>query len=84
MQAIYSPLDTDHFRWTDDGWYTFDEGAAIKAARKQRDDHAKQLKAEGKRVVKFSLGKQLRTLGGIGSGKPQVEFIVPAYGLNAD
>lgn len=84
MQRIFSPLNTEHFSWTDDGWYSFDSVAAHKAARKLRDDMAKELKQSGRTVSKFSLGSQLVSRGGIGSGKPHVEFIVSCYGLNSN
>jgi len=81
-QLIFDPTDSQYgFRWTDD-WYTFDQKAASKAARKDRDLYAKRARAAGKRVTVFGLPSQLRTLGGIGSGHPQVSFVVNCYGLN--
>lgn len=84
-QQTFNPINYG-FRWTDDGtefgWYEFDQEAAIKTARKERDALAKELKAEGRTVRKFSMGKQRITRGGIGSGHPEVDFIVPVFGVN--
>lgn len=81
-QQIFNPIDYA-FSWTDDGWYTWDSKAAVKHARQARDRAVKQLKADGRTVSKFSLPGQLVRRGGIGSGKPDVEFVVTCYGLNA-
>ncbi len=80
-QRIFDPISFG-FIWTDDGWYSWDSKAAHKAARQARDKAAREFKAEGKSVKKFSLPGQLVRRGGIGSGKPDVEFVVTAYGVN--
>lgn len=81
-QFVYSPTRTGHFRWTDNNWYEFDHVAAHQAAKKQRDDHAADLRKRGYLVKKFTHAKQLMTMGGIGTGNPQIELIVTCYGLN--
>lgn len=68
------------FKWVGD-WYEYDSNAE-KVALKARNDMAKELAAQGHKVSKFSLGTQLRTMGGIGSGKPQIEILTKCYGLN--
>ena len=84
-QKTFNPIDYG-FRWTQDGtefgWYEFDQEAAIKAAKAARDQMAKAAKADGFQVTKFSLGKQRITRGGIGSSYPEVDFILPVYGVN--
>lgn len=81
VQLIYDALDFT-FAWTDD-WYTYDRTAGEKAARKARDEKAKELRKAGKTVQCFSLPHQLRSKGGIGSGRPHIEVVSTAYGLNA-
>jgi hypothetical protein len=71
------------FRWTADGWYEFPRKEAHAAARKARNARVKELRKEGWTVTTFNLQSQLRTLGGIGSGHPEIEVIVNVYGLNA-
>ena len=80
-QRTFNPVDY-RFNWTADGWYTFDQSEAIKDARRERDQLAKELKSEGRTVKKGSLGKQRITRGGIGSGNPEIDFIVPVYVVN--
>ncbi len=79
-QMIFSSLDYG-FRWVGD-WYEYDGEDAEKAARKARDAKASEFKKAGRRVKKFSLGKQLMSRGGIGSGRPHIELWTKAYGLN--
>lgn len=79
MQEHFSPLDTEHFAWTEDGWYSYDPKAAHKAALKARNARAKALEAMGYRVHKTTFPNQLVRRGGIGSGKPDVDFVVSAY-----
>lgn len=71
------------FEWTEDGWYRFDRKAAMSAALKARNAEAKRLRAEGWTVRVFTLKDQLRTMGGIGSGHPEISEMVNAYGFNA-
>lgn len=85
MQEIFSASKFG-FEWVrcDDGswWYSWEPTLAEKAARQARDARAKELVAQGKKVKKFSLGKQLITRGGIGTPYPQIEFHAACYGLN--
>ena len=81
VQRIFNPVNF-HFEWDGD-WYKWDAKAGRKAALKARNDEAKRLEQEGYRVSKFSLPGQLSRRGGVGSGHPDVEFVVNCYGLNA-
>lgn len=65
----------EHFSWTPDGWYKWDPKAAHKTALQNRKNRVKELKSQGREVFTFSLGKQLRILGGIGTDKPEIEII---------
>jgi hypothetical protein len=69
------------FRWTDDDWYEYDGKEAEKRALRARNAEAKRLEKAGHKVRKFSLGSQLVSRGGIGSGKPHIEILTRAYGL---
>jgi len=69
------------FRWTDD-WYEYDGLPAEKAARQARDKFAKDLKTHGERPRKGTLGTQLISKGGIGSGRPHIEFHTKCYYVN--
>lgn len=84
-QELFSGVET-FFRWTTEAdgstWYQFDEDAARKHALRERNRRARELERAGYTVRKFSLGKQLRSKGGIGSGKPHIEFLSTCYGLN--
>jgi len=64
------------FSWTDD-WYDYDAGAE-KTARRARDDFAKEQRRAGK-TVKCSTNRSLRTMGGIGTNRPQIELVVPIF-----
>lgn len=81
-QKTFNPANFG-FEWTSDNWYSWDHKSAHKAALKARNVLANNLKAGGKNVSKFSLGGQLITRGGIGSGHPQIEMFVTVYGVNA-
>lgn len=72
----------EHFKWTEDGWYTWDEKAARKTALANRKARIKELRAQGKTVTPFNLGTQLRTLGGIGTDKPQIEILTGGFWIN--
>ncbi|MHC4302539.1 MAG: hypothetical protein ACYS7Y_35210 [Planctomycetota bacterium] len=71
------------FKWTNDdscggmGWYEYDKSAE-KTARKDRDDFARKQRKLGK-TVKCSTNRSLRSFGGIGSGRPHIELIVPIF-----
>lgn len=79
-QQLFNPIDYG-FQWTKD-WYEFDGAASRKRALAARNKTAKELKAQGHKVHKFILGGQLITLGGIGSGHPEITLLVSVYGLN--
>jgi hypothetical protein len=81
MQHRFNPIDYG-FEWTEDGWYKWDSKAAHKQARQARDAEARLRKGAGQNVKKWSEPNQLMRRGGIGSGKPDVEFIVTIYGFN--
>jgi hypothetical protein len=87
MQIIFDSLDYG-FRWIEPtesdpmGWYEFDAKEAEKSARRARDAKARELRKEGKTVAVFALTGQLRSRGGIGSGKPHIEVYANSYGLN--
>ena len=84
-QATFSATDYT-FRWAKDSdgewWYEYDPAEGAKIARRERDAYCKQLKAEGYRPRKFSLGAQLRSFGGIGSGYPHIEVHSKCFGVN--
>lgn len=69
------------FEWTND-WYSFDDAAAHQAAKAARDAMAKELRAAGHKVSRFQMNNQLVSRGGCGSGRPHIELIVTAYGIN--
>lgn len=75
MQLHFNPLNTEHFRWVGD-WYEYDSKAAQKEALRQRNDRAKEEKAKGNSVKKWTSRDQLCRRGGIGSDHPDVEFWV--------
>lgn len=85
IQKTFCPTDYG-FRWTEDlngRWYEYKGKEAEKAALRARNRVAKQLRAEGWTVKKWSMGRQLVSKGGIGSGRPHIELVVPVYALNA-
>jgi hypothetical protein len=82
IELKWNPIDL-FFRWTIDGWYEFDRKAAHKAALAARNTEARRLRAAGKTVRTWTVGGQLITKGGIGSGHPQIEEVVNVYGLTA-
>ena len=82
-QIVFDPTDFG-FEWTQDGWYKFDYKLASLAAKACRDRAVTILREQGRRVRAFTLRNQLRTLGGIGTGKPQIEEIVNCYGFNVN
>lgn len=81
IQATYSPMDYT-FQWTED-WYTFDTTEGKRLALAARKAEMARLKREGWTVKPFSLGQQLISRGGIGSGRPHIELVVNVYGFNA-
>lgn len=80
-QMTFNPIRYG-FEWTQD-WYTFDARSAEKKALAARNAEVKRLKTEGRTVKTFTLSKQQLTMGGIGSGHPEITVIVSVYGLNA-
>ena len=79
-QRTFSGIEIG-FRFVGD-WYEYDGAVAEKKARVARDAFARELKAQGYAPRKFSLGLQLRSMGGIGSGQPHIELYTKSYGVN--
>lgn len=77
---VFNPLDFG-FKWTEDGWYTFDHKAAHRAAMSARNAAAKRAKKMGRTVRCSTSSNQLMSKGGIGSGNPHIELIVNVYRL---
>jgi len=69
---------SDKFEWTPDDWYKLTPINAVHT----RNVRIKELKAKGYNPTKFSLGGQLLSKGGIGSGKPHIEYFTKVYGIN--
>jgi len=82
LQETYSPSDFT-FCWTEDDWYEFNRLKGRKLALAARRERAKELKARGWDVQLWALSPQLRSFGGIGSGRPHIELVEPCYMLNA-
>jgi len=80
--VAFDPTATG-FRWTDNdscggmGWYEYDRSSE-KTARRDRDAFAKKERKNGK-TVKCNTTRSLRSFGGIGSGRPHIELVVPIY-----
>lgn len=81
-QEGFNPADY-RFQWTDDDWYEWDRKGAHSDALKARNAEAKQLKADGWEVRKWTLKDQLITRGGIGSGLPEISMVVTVYMIDA-
>ncbi len=73
----FDPIDYG-FRFVGD-WYEYDGKAAERAALKARNDYAKAQRALGKTVKCSAERNNLRSMGGIGSGHPHIELVVPIY-----
>ena len=79
---VFDPIKTG-FKWVDSeecggmGWYDYDPSVE-KECRRDRDAFARQARKDGK-TVKCSMNRSLRSMGGIGSGHPHIELIVPIY-----
>jgi hypothetical protein len=82
-QYAFNPLDYG-FRWTDDGWYTFDNKNAHHAAMSARNAAAKRARAQGRKVRCSTSSNQLMSKGGIGSGFPHIELIVNVYRMDVE
>lgn len=80
-QQTFSGVDFG-FRWTSDGWYEYDGAEAERKALATRNARVRELKARGHKPRPFSLGLQLLSRGGIGSGRPHVEILTKCYGIN--
>ncbi len=52
--------------------------------RQRRDAYVKKVKAEGHKATKFSLGMQLMSYGGIGTGRSHCQIWVKSYGANVE
>jgi hypothetical protein len=79
---VFDPTVT-WFKWTNDSngdpdWYEYDDKRAECATRRARDEFARVQRKAGK-TVKCSTTRSLRSFGGIGSGRPHIELIVPMY-----
>src|SRR5271166_21236 len=76
------------FEWTSpttedpSGWYKWNRMEAHRYALRDRNKCAKLLRENGYNPVLFSLREQHITLGGIGSGHPEISLTVTVYGLN--
>lgn len=79
-QEIFSGIDHG-FAWTDD-WYEWDAKAGNAAALKARNARLKELRKQGKNPRGFTLGNQLVSRGGVGSGHPHIEEFTKCYGIN--
>ena len=85
LQYLYNPLDYT-FKWVrqpDGWWYEWDRLLAHRQALAARNRAAKQLKAQGYRVVKSTLTNQLISRGGIGTDRPHIDHWVNVYILDA-
>ena len=80
-QRIFSGTDYG-FRWTNYNWYVYDGKEAECKALKARNAFWRELKAQGHNPRKFSLGNQLKSFGGIGTDKPDIQVWTKAYGVN--
>jgi hypothetical protein len=78
-QRIFDGIEFG-FRWVGD-WYEYDGKIAEKTALRARNELFSQLKAQGRAPRKFRLPMQLRSMGGIGSGRPHIELHTKAYGV---
>lgn len=82
-QQSFNPVDYN-FTWTDPqpgelyGWYEWDSAAAHKAALSARNAAKRKLTALGYQP-QCSSSHSLVSRGGIGSGRPHVEFEVTVY-----
>lgn len=76
-QETFCPQDYG-FEWTED-WYRWDYKAGHKAALAARNLYAKRMREAGHAVRCGSLPNSLMTVGGIGSGHPQIEHVVTVY-----
>jgi len=86
-QRMFNPADYT-FEWTSPtatdpmGWYQWNRREAHKLALRDRNQCANLLRENGYNPVLFSLQDQQITLGGIGSGHPEIGLVVTCYGLN--
>lgn len=75
-QVSFNPVTYGH--WDGDEFIPADG----KDMLKKRNELAKKLKSEGIKVESRTRKGSLMTVGGIGTGKPQLEFIVNVPYLN--
>ena len=80
MDETFNPVDFG-FEWTEDGWYEWDRDAGHEAARKARKERMYELRKQGYIVRKRTMAGQRVTVGGIGTGRPQITQVVTIYGL---
>jgi hypothetical protein len=79
-QEFFDGVD-EHFKWTEDGWYTWDSVAAKKTALASRLKRKHELVQQGFQVKFYNLGAQLRRKGGIGTNYPDIEFLTGGFYL---
>lgn len=78
-QESFSPLKYG-FKWVRD-WYSFNREHGVEMAKFERDQRARELKKQGKKVRKFTLRHQMVRRGGIGTGHPEIDLCVNVYCL---
>lgn len=81
-QFAFCPIDYC-FTWTDT-WYIWDAKEARKQALAARDAKVRELRAEGKSVIKWTMTGQLVRVGGIGTSHPDIEQYVSVYMINVN
>ena len=80
-QQMFNPVDFGGFEWTSD-WYRWDAVAGHREAMRARDAKATILRKAGHRVRSSRGAIQVVARGGVGSGRPHIEFVVTCYGLS--
>lgn len=81
IQETFNPIRYS-FHWVND-WYTFNYDEARKLALAARRKRAKELRGAGWTVRTFTLRNQYMTLGGIGTGHPEITQVVSVFVINA-
>lgn len=77
----FNPIDYG-FKWVN-GWYEFDYEQARKDAMAARRMKAKEMRKAGYNVRMSTISNQRITMGGIGSGYPEIHQIVSVYRIVA-
>jgi len=81
VHRSFNPVDYD-FKWVKD-WYEWDRAPAHKKAMQHRNKEAADFKKRGWKVRKSTVKNQLIKRGGIGTGKPELDFHVTIYIFDA-